>query len=63
MIHSGSRGFIRAGLGVFAFIRVRVGSLRCARGRQVHSGSRAITRKSLVIVWFIRVRVGSLQST
>ena len=51
VVHSGSRGFIRAGLGVLALIRFRVGSLRCDWDRRFHS--RGITRKGLGI---IRVR-------
>ena len=66
-VHSGSRGFNQAGLGVVGFYRVREGSLGRALGSSgfawVHScapmnhwSSRGFTRAGIDVVGFIRVR-------
>ena len=57
-VHSGSRGFTGAGLGVIvSFAWVPSGA---PRGRRVHSGSRVFIRARLSVVGLIQVRLGAL---
>ena len=72
VVHSSSRGFTRAGVGVVGFNLVCVASLGRTKGssgpfvfacvhtgcRRIHTGSRGYTHARLGIVGFIRVRVG-----
>ena len=74
-VHSCSRGFNPARVGVVGFKRVRVSSPRRTKGsyrfssvhyggpggRRVHSGSRVSTRSPTGVIRFIRVCVGTFE--